>query len=276
MKQEKKTMETEEKKQTTEIQEEEKILVEAVPELPEAIPEIEEETKVEKKEDISSWSPKTSTGTKVKNKEIKDIDEILSKGSPILEPQIIDYLLPDLEQELLMIGQSKGKFGGGAKRIFRQTQKKTPEGNKPSFGCFVVVGSGKGYIGGSLGKSKDTVPAREKAIRKAKLSIFKIAKGCGSWQCGCKEPHSIPFSVEGKCGSVYIKLMPAPKGKGLCIEPECGKILKLAGINDVWSKSRGQSRNKLNMVAACLEALKKLKKVKTPANARKELGMTEE
>ena len=253
----------EEEIKTTEVEvvQEETALVEAPPELPEVLPE-KEETVVERKEDLSAWTPKTSLGKKVKNKEITEISEVLDKGLPILEAQIIDALLPDLQQELLMIGQSKGKFGGGAKRIFRQTQKKTPEGNKPSFGCFAVVGSEKGYVGGSLGKSKDTVPAREKSIRKAKLKVFKIKKGCGSWQCGCKEPHSIPFAVEGKCGSVYIKLMPAPKGKGLCIEPECGKILKLAGIKDVWSKSRGQTRNKLNMLMACLSALKRLNEVK--------------
>ncbi|MEK6856978.1 MAG: 30S ribosomal protein S5 [Nanoarchaeota archaeon] len=251
----------EEKVEEVEVIQEETVIVDAPPEV---VPEIveKEETKVEQKEDISAWNPKTTIGKKVKNKEITEISELLDKGIAILESQIVDALLPDLQQELLMIGQSKGKFGGGSKRIFRQTQKKTPEGNKPSFGCFAVVGSEKGYVGGSLGKSKDTVPAREKSIRKAKLKIFKIKKGCGSWQCGCKEPHSIPFTVEGKCGSVEIKLMPAPKGKGLCIEPECGKVLKLAGIKDVWSKSKGQTRNKLNMVMACLSALRKLNEMK--------------
>ncbi len=260
-KENKKEEEQKKEEKVEEVVQEETVIVDAPPEV---VPEIveKEETKVEQKEDISAWNPKTTIGKKVKNKEITDISELLDKGIAILESQIVDALLPDLQQELLMIGQSKGKFGGGSKRIFRQTQKKTTEGNKPSFGCFAVVGSEKGFVGGALGKSKDTVPAREKSIRKAKLNLFKIKKGCGSWQCGCKEPHSIPFAVEGKCGSVEIKLMPAPKGKGLCIEPECGKILKLAGIKDVWSKSKGQTRNKLNMVIACLSALRKLNEMK--------------
>ena len=46
----------------------------------------------------------------------------------ILEPGIVDYLLR-LESDLLNIGQSKGKFGGGQRRVFKQVQKKTMEGN---------------------------------------------------------------------------------------------------------------------------------------------------
>jgi small subunit ribosomal protein S5 len=180
-----------------------------------------------------------------------------------------------MESELLLIGQSKGKFGGGSRRIFRQTQKKTPEGNKPSFACFAAVGNFDGYVGAGNGKSKDTVPAREKATRTAKLNVFKIRRGCGSWECGCKTPHSIPFAVEGKCSSVKIKLMPAPKGKGLCVEPECAKILRLAGVKDVWSKTFGQTRNKTNLIKACIAALRQLNIVKVQTNKKKDLGILE-
>ena len=102
----------------------------------------EEEAVVEEKPltELDAWKPKTESGRKVKTGEIKDIDEILDAGLKILEPEITDVLLPNMDTELLMIGQSKGKFGGGARRIFMQTQKKTPEGNKPSFSCFAVVG----------------------------------------------------------------------------------------------------------------------------------------
>ncbi len=211
---------------------------------------------------IEGWKPKTGLGKNVKEGVIKDIDEILDKGAPIMEAEIVDTLITDLKNELLLIGQSKGKFGGGARRIFKQTQKKTPEGNKPSFASAAVVGNENGYIGIGFGKSKDTVPAREKAIRLAKLNLFKIRRGCGSWECNCKNPHSIPIEVEGKCGSVSIKLMPAPKGKGLCVEKECQKILKLAGINDVWSKTSGQTRVKTNLIKALIKALKKLSQIK--------------
>jgi len=79
---------------------------------------------------VDAWQPKTSLGRKVKNREIT-INEILDSGLNIMESEIVDILLPDMSAELLMIGQAKGKFGGGQRRIFRQTQKKTAEGNKP-------------------------------------------------------------------------------------------------------------------------------------------------
>jgi len=76
---------------------------------------------------IENWKPKTELGRKVKNKEITDIGDILDKGQKILEPEVVDVLLPDLSVELLEVGQSKGKFGGGKGSIWKQTQKKTFE-----------------------------------------------------------------------------------------------------------------------------------------------------
>ncbi|MBN1275161.1 30S ribosomal protein S5 [Candidatus Woesearchaeota archaeon] len=210
---------------------------------------------------LADWQPKTELGRKVQAKEITDIDQILDNGLRVLEPEIADTLL-DLESELILIGQSKGKFGGGQRRVFRQTQKKTMEGNKPTFSAYAVVGNKDGYIGLGLGKSKETIPAREKAVRNAKLALFKIRRGAGSWEDSSSEPHSIPFAVEGKCGSVVVKLMPAPKGKGLVVEKEMAKILALAGIKDCWARTRGQSKNKVNLVKAVEQALKRLSKMK--------------
>ena len=234
-------------------------------ESPEPIREPEEIVKPEETkslEQLETWKPKTELGKKVKQGLIKDIDEILESGKKILEKEIVDALLPGLESDLLLIGQARGKFGGGKRRVFKQTQKKTKEGNKPHFATLAIVGNKNGYIGVGYGKAKETVPAREKAIRKAKLNTIKIRRGCGSWQCNCGQPHSVPFTVEGKCGSVKIKLMPAPKGKGLIVEKECQKILSFAGIKDVWSRTEGQTRKKLNLVGACMIALKKLQETK--------------
>lgn len=212
--------------------------------------------------DKESWNPKTELGKKVKSGNITDIDQILDKRERILEFEIVDALMPNLSTDLLLIGQSKGKFGGGARRVFKQTQKKTQEGNKPKFATIAIVGDEDGHIGVGYGKSKETVPAREKSIRNAKLNVIKIRRGCGSWQCGCNNPHTIPFAVEGKHGSVKIELIPAPRGTGLCVEEECQKILKLAGIEDIWSKTHGQTKTKLNLVNACFKALKQIMEIK--------------
>ena len=239
---------------------EEKIAV-----LEEVVKTPEEEAGIEtgiKKIQMASWKPKTALGKKVNAGEIKDIREILDKGIKILEVEIIDLLLPNLNMALLEVGQSKGKFGGGKRSIWRQTQKKTREGNKPKFATMVAMGNKDGYVGLGFGKAKETVPAREKAIRRAKLSTIKIRRGCGSWYCACKSYHSIPFQVEGKAGSSEIKLMPAPRGTGLCVQGECKKILELAGITDVYSKTKGKTTTRINLLQACFEALKQLTKIK--------------
>ncbi len=119
---------------------------------------------------VPEWKPTTELGRLVKDGTITDIDEVFDKGYAILEPQIVDNLLPDLEEDLLLIGQAKGKFGGGQRRIFRQTQKKTREGNKIHFMTCAVVGNKNGYVGVATGKSKETVPARDKAKRRARLN----------------------------------------------------------------------------------------------------------
>lgn len=239
--------------------------------------EVVEETPGEKIQlpQEAAWTPRTQLGRKVKDGTITTIEEIFEKNVPIFEPQIVDKLLQNVESDLLLIGQAKGKFGGGQRRVFRQTQKKTAEGNKPNFAACAVVGNKNGYVGIGYGKSKETVPARDKALRRAKLNIIRIRRGCGSWQCGCKQPHSIPYAVEGKCGAIKIKLIPGPKGKGLIIQEELKKILKLAGIQDVWSKTYGNTHRRLNLVKACMDALQKLVETKVKQEYVEQLGMCE-
>ncbi|MDP3734325.1 MAG: hypothetical protein Q8R37_03780, partial [Nanoarchaeota archaeon] len=84
------------------------------------------------------WKPVTALGRMVKEGKITDINDIFDQGYTILEPEIVTILLPHLDEDLLLIGQAKGKFGGGQRRIFRQTQKKTREGNRIHFMTCVV------------------------------------------------------------------------------------------------------------------------------------------
>ncbi|RME52820.1 30S ribosomal protein S5 [Candidatus Woesearchaeota archaeon] len=219
-------------------------------------PQVEQVVPEEEAEQ-DEWKPRTRLGLQVKNREITNIDQILDAGIPIMEPEITERLL-DLDVELLLIGQSRGKFGGGQRRIFKQTQKKTKEGNKPKFTTLAVVGDRNGHIGFGMGKSKETVPAREKAIRKAKMNVFKIRRGAGSWEDASEDPHSIPFKVSGKCGSVEVVFMPAPKGKGLVAHSELQKVLELAGVKNVWSKTKGMTRHRVNLIKAAERALRKL------------------
>ncbi|MDP3027359.1 MAG: 30S ribosomal protein S5 [Nanoarchaeota archaeon] len=214
----------------------------------------EERIKQQQAEELGKWIPKTKLGKLVREGKIKDIDEALKYK--ILESEIVDTLLK-LKTDILNIGQAKGKFGGGKRRAWRQTQKKTKEGNVPTFTCMVVVGNEEGYIGLGSGKAKETLPARAKALRKSKLSIMKIKRACASFDCTCGEAHTVPYIVEGKVGSCKVKLIPAPQGTGLVIGDECKKILKLAGIKDVYSVTDGQIRTTMNLAKACIEALRK-------------------
>jgi len=207
-------------------------------------------------ETISAWDPKTKLGKEVKDGKIKNIDEILDSGRKILESEIVDSLIP-IKSDLISIGQSKGKFGGGKRRAWRQTQRKTKEGNVPTFSTMAVIGDGKGHIGIGSGKAKETLPARDKAIRKAKLNIMKVKRACSSFDCTCSELHSVPFKVTGKSGSVNVTLIPAPQGTGLVVGNELKKILKLAGIKDVYSRTSGKKRTTFNMMKACINALEK-------------------
>ncbi len=202
------------------------------------------------------WNAKTKLGKDVKEGKIKDIDEILSSGKKIMEEQIIDTLI-NVKSDLIAIGQSKGKFGGGKRRAWRQTQKKTKEGNVPSFSALAVVGDENGHVGIGSGKAAETLPARDKASRKAKLNLIKINRACGGFECSCTEQHSIPFKVTGKSGSVEVTLIPAPQGTGLVAAKEIQKVLQLAGIKDIYSKTSGKKRTSFNLVKACVAALEK-------------------
>ena len=218
----------------------------------------EKELAVEKAKEgiISAWEPKTKLGREVKDGKIKNIDEILDNNRKILEEQIVDSLL-DVRTDLILIGQAKGKFGGGKRRVWRQTQKKTEQQNIPTFSTMAVIGDENGHVGVSMGKARETLPARDKAIRKAKLGIIKIKRACSSFDCACSEPHTVPFKVSGKEGSCIVVLIPAPQGTGLVVSGELKKILKLAGIKDIYSKTFGQKRTTFNLIKACFNALKK-------------------
>jgi small subunit ribosomal protein S5 len=214
------------------------------------------EKEIERDSIIASWVPKTKLGKEVKDKKIKNIDEILESNKKILEPQIVDALI-NVQSDLLFIGQSKGKFGGGKRRAWKQTQRKTKEGNVPTFSTLAVVGDENGHVGIGFGRAKETLPARDKSIRQAKLNLIKVRRACASFDCSCSEQHSIPFKVTGKSGSVRVTLIPAPQGTGLVVAGELKKVLKLAGIKDVYSKSFGTRGTTMNLVRAGIDALKK-------------------
>ena len=190
-----------------------------------------------------AWIPKTQLGELVQSGLIT-IDKIFENNLVVKEKQIIDNLLPQLKEDVVTI---------------KMVQQMTASGQRSKFKAVVLIGS-DGYIGVGSTKSREVGPAIRKAIDKAKLSVIPILRGCGSKECGCGHTHSIPFKTKGKCGSVRIELIPAPAGVGLVCADKVKQLLRLAGIEDIWSKTFGDTRTSENLVKATFDALKQAHK----------------
>ncbi len=218
----------------------------------------EEVIEVVKPVSLEKWIPKTQLGKDVFEKKITNIDAVLQSGKRIIEPEIIDSLVPALKNELILVGGRTGK-GGGIQRIpVRITATMHKSGRRFSTSAFVVVGNENGLVGIGGGKALETRNSIEKAIQRAKMNLIRIKRGCGSWECGCGTEHSVPYKVTGKSGSVRVELLPAPKGVGLVADNETKKILKIAGITDAWVKTYGNTSMRINLISATFDALKKL------------------
>lgn len=203
------------------------------------------------KTSLEEWVPRTKVGHLVKEGKITSIEEIFAMNLPILEPEIVDYLLPDLKNEVVDVSI---------------VQKQTDAGEISRFRVVVVVGNENGYIGVGKGKARQLRFAIDKAITNAKLNIAPVRRGCGSWECMCGLPHSVPFVVTGKSGSVQVILHPAPKGTGLVAGDAAKAVLRLAGIKDVWTFTKGETRTTYNFVRAAYLALVNTYRFATPVD----------
>ncbi len=228
--------------------------------------EIEKEKKAEiekeRKEEIEEWVPKTRLGSEILKGKYKAIEDLLSKGEIILEPEIVDYLVPELKQELIYIGGSPGKGGGIRRTPTRMTARMHKSGRRFKLSAVMAVGNEDGIIGVGRSISNEHRVAIEKALQQAKLNVIKVRRGCGSWECNCGGTHSIPFKTEGKVGSVRVRLFPTPTGVGIVADNETKKIIRLAGIKDVWVKTYGMTSTRVNLAMAVFDALKNLSRTK--------------
>ena len=218
---------------------------------------------VESASNIEEWTPRTSLGKDVMEGKITSIEQIFEEGKKIMEPEIVDFLLPGLENEVILIGGSPGKGGGKRRTPAKRTARMHKSGRRFNSTCLIAVGNKDGFVGIGIAKAPEFRNAMEKALKKAKINIIPVRRGCGSWECGCGETHSIPFEVEGKEGSVRVVLKPAPKGLGLCASDSVKKVMMLAGIKDLWVKSFGKTKTRTNYIKAVFNALKRLNTIKT-------------
>jgi small subunit ribosomal protein S5 len=84
---------------------------------------------------------------------------------------------------------------------------------------------------------------------------MKVNRGCGSWECGCGQAHTVPYQVVGESGSVRVVLIPAPRGLGIAAGETSKKVMDMAGIKDVWTRTAGSTRTTINFAKATYNAL---------------------
>ncbi len=190
-----------------------------------------------------TWNPKTEIGKMVKNGEITSFEQIVDMGRPILEAEISEILFTNLEAETLLI---------------KSTQRVTDSGRKIQFRVVTVIGDHNGHVGIGVGKSDEIKPSIDYAIRDAKKKMISVKMGCGSWECKCHTPHSIPEATHGKEGSTIVVLKPAPKGLGLASNATVKKVLSITGIKDIWSTTTGNTNNIYNTALATIKALENI------------------
>ncbi len=209
---------------------------------------------------MNGWEPKTRLGRKVKRGEITSMEDALASRLPIKEPEIIDALFPELDDDVLDVNM---------------VQRMTDSGRRVRFTVTTVIGNNNGYVGVGTAKGKEVGPTIRKCMDNAKLNMVRIRRGCGSWECGCGDPHTVPFEVTGQAGSVKIVLKPAPSGIGLAVGDTAKSILERAGIKDVWGFSKGKTRTTVNYALAVFNAMKKTSEMRVRKDQAKDLGIVE-
>ena len=208
---------------------------------------------------LRNWTPRTRLGRMVMNGEILTFEEALATGFPVREVEIVDALLPEMEDDVLSVNM---------------IQRMTDSGRRVRFNVLCAVGNGDGYVGLSICKGKEVASTIQKAITQAKLNLIPVFRGNGSWESAEGPGNSIPFKAKGRSGSTRVTLLPAPSGKGLVIGDYGRRVLKLAGVEDVWSRSSGQTRSTINFAKATFNALEVLGQAKVNDQVREKLHIT--
>ena len=133
------------------------------------------------------------------------------------------------------------------------------------------VGNRDGYVGLAMAKGKEVSSTIRKAITAAKLNLIQVQRGNGSWESSVGPGTSVPFKVEGQAGSTRVTLMSAPAGKGLVIGEMGKRVLQLAGVSDVLSRTKGQTQTTINYAAATYNALIEINKTRVSDATRQKL-----
>jgi small subunit ribosomal protein S5 len=201
------------------------------------------ESQARTRQELEGWVPRTRLGQLVAQGKITSLAEVFENGYRIKEPEIVKFLVPDIRNEVVSAGI---------------VQKQTDAGELTRFSAVVAVGNENGWFGVGKAKAMQMRVAIEKATNIALLNIIPVKLGCGSWECRCGRPHSIPYKTRGKGGSVVVEIIPGPRGLGLVAGETVKTLLQLAGIKDAWTRTYGSTSTATSVAYAVYNALKKL------------------
>ena len=187
------------------------------------------------------WVPCTKLGRLVKEGRVKSLEDIFLFSMPIKEYQIVDQFLgAKLKDEVMSI---------------KPVQKQTSAGQRTRFKAYVAVGDNDGHLGLGHKCAKEVATAIRGAIIQAKMNVIPIRRGYWGKKAGA--PHTVANKLMGKCGSVRVRLIPAPRGTGLVAAPASKKLLSMAGLEDCYTSSRGHTRTMGNFIKATFFAISK-------------------
>jgi small subunit ribosomal protein S5 len=187
---------------------------------------------------------------------VLNYEQALATGLPIREVEIIDALIPNLEDDVIKVNM---------------VQRMTDSGRRVRFNVMACVGNRDGYVGLGMAKAKEVSAAIRKAIIAAKLNLISVQRGNGSWESSAGPGSSIPFKTNGRAASTRVTLMPAAKGKGLVIGETGKRVLDLAGVSDVLSRTKGQTRTTINYAAATFNALQNMNTTRVSQESKERL-----
>jgi small subunit ribosomal protein S2e len=200
----------------------------------------------------NDWIPKTKLGRLVKGDLIKNLEEIYTHSIPIKEAQIVEKLIENTPNTTLSDEVMK----------IVSVQKQTKAGQRTRFKAIVAIGDQNGHIGLGVKLAKEVQIAIKGAILTAKLQLVPIRRGYWGNKIGAV--HTVPGKITGKCASVRVKLVPAPRGTGIVGAPVSKKLLQFAGIDDCYTQTSGHTRTAENFIKATFQALKRTYQYLTP------------
>lgn len=125
---------------------------------------------------------------------------------------------------------------------------KTVKGGRQfTFTALTVVGDGAGKVGFGYGKAREVPVAIQKAMEKARKNMITVElKGA-----------TLQHEIWGIHGASRVFMKPASEGTGVIAGSAMRAVFEVAGVQNVLAKSFG-SRNKMNMVRATVDALRRL------------------